>query len=190
MNNEKCVLWLETLLKKLVSQKRLEHILGTSKLAEALSVMYEADAKRIKIASLSHDLFRDTEPYRLLLMFRGYGKKENKFEYMKPALLHGKVAALFLRNHIYVDDEVFDAIYCHVTGHKKLKKIGKILMIADIAEETRTFPISRKIRNRAFKDLEGAYKLTLRSKIEWALEEDTFLLPEIVETWNHIRGGA
>ncbi|MFW6122024.1 MAG: bis(5'-nucleosyl)-tetraphosphatase (symmetrical) YqeK [Petrotogales bacterium] len=190
MNNYQSYLWIDKLLKKIVSKKRLEHIEGTSRLAESLSAIYCTDVNKTKIASLGHDLFRDIEPGRLLLIFRGYGKKENVFECKKPVLLHGKVAALYLKRQIDIDEEVFNAIYWHVTGHKELSIVGKILMISDIGEENRSFSISKIIRNIAYKNLEEAYKLTLRSKIEWALNEDTFLLPKIVETWNHIIGGA
>ncbi len=190
MNNYQNNLWLEKLLKKIVSKKRLEHIEGTSRLAESLSAIYGTDVNKVRIASLGHDLFRDIEPKSLLLMFQGYGKKENVFESEKPVLLHGKDAALYLKKHINIDEDVFNAIYWHVTGHKELNIIGKILMVSDIGEENRTFSISNTIRNIAYKNLEEAYKLTLRSKIEWALNEDTFLLPKIVETWNHIIGGA
>jgi HD superfamily phosphohydrolase YqeK len=63
-------------------------------------------------------------------------------------------------------------------------------MIADIAEKNRPFSVSKEIRKIAFEDLDRAYKMTLSSKIEWALKDNSFLLPEIVETWNYIQGGA
>ncbi|MGC9383651.1 MAG: bis(5'-nucleosyl)-tetraphosphatase (symmetrical) YqeK [Kosmotogaceae bacterium] len=182
--------YLIDLLKKIVSKERLQHILGTSELANTLSIIYGTNSNYAKMASLGHDLFRDIEPYRLLLMFRGYGKKENKFERKKPVLLHGKVAALYLKKRFDIHEDILGAIYWHVTGHKKLSKIGKILMIADIAEKNRPFSVSREIRKIAFEDLDRAYKMTLSSKIEWALKDNSFLLPEIVETWNYIQGGA
>ncbi|TYB95679.1 MAG: HD domain-containing protein [Kosmotoga sp.] len=190
MNNEQSYSLLKDLLREIVSKERLQHIMGTTELAESLSMVYKTNGNYVKMASLGHDLFRDIDPVRLLLMFRGYGKRENEFEQKKPVLLHGKVAALYLKRQFDVQEAVFDAIYWHVSGHKKLNRIGKILMIADIAEENRTFPISHDIRKMAFENLNRAYEMTIRSKIEWALKENTFLLPEIVETWNHIQGGA
>jgi predicted HD superfamily hydrolase involved in NAD metabolism len=190
MNDERVFSYLKSLLKKIVSKERLQHVLGTSELANSLSIIYGTNNNYAKMASLGHDLFRDIEPYRLLLMFRGYGKKENKFEHKKPILLHGKVAAFYLKKRFDIHEDVLDAIYWHVTGHRKLSRIGKILMIADIAEKNRPFPVSKEIRKKAFEDLDRAYEMTLSSKIEWALKDNTFLLPEIVETWNYIQGGA
>lgn len=190
MNDELVFSYLKNLLKKIVSKRRLQHILGTSELASSLSITYRIDSNNAKMASLGHDLFRDIEPYRLLLMFRGYGEKENKFERKEPILLHGKVAALYLKKRFDIHEDILDAIYWHVTGHRKLSKIGKILMIADIAEKNRPFSVSKEIRKVAFEDLDRAYEMTLSSKIEWALKDNSFLLPEIVETWNYIQGGA
>lgn len=100
-----------------------------------LGEIYGADLNKIELAALSHDLFRDVPPRKLLKMARAYGLKISELERTHPVLLHGKVAAEFLKRRFNVEDEeVLNAVAYHTSGHVSFGTVGQILFIADSLE--------------------------------------------------------
>ena len=104
-----------------------------------------------------------------------------------PILLHGKVAAEFVKRRFKINDsDILTGIAFHTSGYKDLGIYGKVLFLADSLEETRTYPNVNKLRELAFKDIEVAYFEVLRNKIIYALSRDLLILPESVESWNNL----
>jgi len=155
--------------------------------------MYGADLNKIELAALSHDLFRDVPPRKLLKMAWAYGLKISELERTHPVLLHGKVAAEFLKRRFNVEDEeVLNAVAYHTSGHVSFGTVGQILFIADSLEFTRDFPGVNELRRIAFRNLEEGFFQVLKNKIFYAVGKNYLLIPETVELWNSIlmkRGG-
>jgi HD superfamily phosphohydrolase YqeK len=68
--------------------------------------------------------------------------------------------------------------------------LGKILMIADISEESRILSRGPPDSCAAEADLEKSFVDVIRLKITWAVKSGSLLLPETVWTWNELLGGA
>jgi predicted HD superfamily hydrolase involved in NAD metabolism len=172
------------------SPERLEHISGVERLAKRLSVVHNSDPFKAALAALSHDLFRDADGDELMRKAVSYGIEPSDIERNFPILLHGKVAACFLNEEFGLQGDVFEAVYWHVSGIPGMCMLGKILMIADISEESRSFPEALQIRVAAEADLEKSFVDVIRLKITWAVKSGSLLLPETVWTWNELLGGA
>lgn len=178
---------LETLLGRLLTEKRRFHVFSVVEFARKIGEAYGVDMERLEMASLAHDLFRDVSPRRLLRMARAYGLKVSEIERYHPVLLHGKVAAEYLRRRYRVEDEeVLMAVAYHTSGHVSFGEIGKILFVADSIEPTRNFPGVESLRRIVFQSLEEGFSQVLKNKIFYAVGRDLLLLPETVELWNSV----
>jgi predicted HD superfamily hydrolase involved in NAD metabolism len=184
---------LESIMERLLSRKRINHVRSVVEFSRKLGEMYGADLNKIELAALSHDLFRDVPPRKLLKMARAYGLKISELERTHPVLLHGKVAAEFLKRRFNVEDEeVLNAVAYHTSGHVSFGTVGQILFIADSLEFTRDFPGVNELRRIAFRNLEEGFFQVLKNKIFYAVGKNYLLIPETVELWNSIlmrRGG-
>jgi nicotinate-nucleotide adenylyltransferase len=63
----------------------------------------------------------------------------SKLERDKPSLLHGKAAAILLRERFGVEDEdILEAIRYHTTGKVGMGPLGQVVYVADKIETTRS----------------------------------------------------
>ncbi|MCD6159908.1 MAG: bis(5'-nucleosyl)-tetraphosphatase (symmetrical) YqeK [Kosmotoga sp.] len=181
---------LKIIAQALCRSNRIKHILGVEKLIVKLADVYNLDKTSCRMMALGHDLFRDIDGRILLNMANSFNYTFNKLEAEKPVLLHGKLAALYLKRVFNINDEIFKAVFWHVSGHPDLSNSAKALLIADMAEENRTFPEASLIRKNAFDNLEKTYAAVIRLKMSWALKSNQFILPETVNTWNRLLLGG
>ncbi|NUU97106.1 bis(5'-nucleosyl)-tetraphosphatase (symmetrical) YqeK [Marinitoga sp. 1138] len=178
---------IKELLNKLVSPYRLKHIMGVAYMSKILANLYGVSELKAEIAAFGHDLFRDVKPYRFLNMAKSYGLELSKAEVKNPILLHGKIAAEFLKKKYNICNDIYEAIYFHTSGCKCFNTniIGKILFISDSIEPTRNYENVEYLRELAKRDIEKAYIEILKNKIIYAIEKKHLLLYETVEAWNY-----
>lgn len=180
---------LELLAEKNCSRRRYEHIKSVERLAVKLAKIHGLEENSLRLAAIGHDVFREFSASALLKLAREVEFTPSPVERSNPILLHGKLAALYIRDRYLLPDDAFEAIYWHVSGHPDLGSTGIVLMICDMAEETRTFPEATIIREFATKDLEKSYLNVIRLKIEWAVKTRKMIVPETISTWNNVLGG-
>ncbi|WP_047267839.1 bis(5'-nucleosyl)-tetraphosphatase (symmetrical) YqeK [Marinitoga sp. 1197] len=173
-------------LKKIVSEYRLKHIMGVLYTAKMLANKYNIEESRAELAAVGHDLFRDIKPYKFLKIAKVYGIKISFEEEKNPILLHGKIAAEYLKREYNIPDDIYEAIYYHTSGYKYYGLIGKILFVSDSIEPTRNYDKVEYFRKIAFHDINKAYKEILKNKIIYSLNKNHFLLNNTVEAWNNI----
>jgi len=176
--------------RRMCSEERLKHVLGVERLARKLSRIYGVDSSKAGLVAVSHDIFRDYDEDELIRLSIFFGIETTEIERIAPVLLHGKIAASYLREEHGVEEDVFQALYWHVSGIPGMTLLGKILMVSDVGEEGRSFPEALQIRKAAELDLEKSFADVIRLKIAWAIKTGSLLLPETVWTWNEILGGA
>lgn len=169
----------------LLSPRRRRHVFSCCEFARKLANLHGVDLERITIACLAHDAFRDVSTSKLLKIARAYGIEPSEMELEHPVLLHGKVAAEYLRRRFKLDDsEIIDAVAFHTSGKPNMGSVAKILFLADALEETRVYEGVEHLRKLAEKDLDEALIQTLRNKVCYAMRKEYLLLPETVEMWN------
>ena len=167
--------------------ERLQHTISVRDFALILSQIHGVDPRRVEIAAVSHDLFRDVPPWKLLKIAEIWNLEIEKVERSHPVLLHGKVASEFLKRRFGCKDEsILLAVAYHTSGHPKLDEIGKILLISDTVGFDRDFDDVERIRKIAFMDLEMAFREVIRNRMVYAIETGRYVLPKSVETWNEL----
>ncbi len=171
--------------KLLLSDKRFLHVKSCVDFAVQLAKIYRVDEDRVAIAGFAHDIFRDIKTDVLLKMAAAYKIRITKLERLNPILLHGKVAAEFVKRRFNLNDrEILQAIAYHTSGKKNLSDIGKIVFLSDSLEENRIYDNVDWLRQVAKQDLDQALFLVTQNKILYAIKKGLFILPETVSMWN------
>ena len=66
-----------------------------------------------------------------------------------------------------------------------MDKLAKIIYLADLIAEGRTFPIAGKLRLAVQDDLDRAMLLSLASSIRYLLKSRKLIHPQTVAAWNY-----
>ena len=80
-----------------------------------------------------------------------YGIQLDELEQKALKLLHAKTGAAIARDVFGVDDEIYNAIWWHTTGHAHMTLLEKVIYLADYIEPSRNFPGVDKLRAVCYK---------------------------------------
>lgn len=169
---------LKTLLARNLSQDRYLHILSTMATSVELAKIHGLDEERAEIAALAHDVFRELKAWQLLKLAKFYDYKPLDVEQNSPVLLHGPMAAYYLKEKWQVlDSEVLQAVEFHTTGCPGLKPLGQVLFIADAVEPRRDYELREYFWQQAKMNLDLACLLILQDQKYYFAQEGRELHP-------------
>ncbi|MEA5039317.1 MAG: nicotinate (nicotinamide) nucleotide adenylyltransferase [Clostridiaceae bacterium] len=136
--------------------KRLAHTLGCERLCAELAAIWGADAYTVRAAALLHDCTKPLSPAEQLKLCDQWGiitdyPQESFFD-----LIHADTAAELARRELRMPEAVCRAIARHTVGAADMTTEEKILYIADLCEETRTYDGAEGLRLLAKQDLHAA----------------------------------
>lgn len=158
------------LIDEAVSPKRKRHILGVEETAVALARRFGEDVQKASLAALLHDLFRDVQDARILVMAQELGVTPDAYERRYPGVLHGPVAAAYAQKKLGITDaDVLSAIANHTVAAPNMCRLAKMIYVADAIEPNRTYDNVEALRALAQKDLDAAYQKALRQSYELEL---------------------
>ncbi|GMO50021.1 MAG: hypothetical protein Pg6C_13240 [Treponemataceae bacterium] len=138
-------------LEKSVKTKRYEHSLRVTETALALCGKFGADFSKTAVACIAHDMCKEFPADRLVELARLDGAEISAIESARPSLLHGRAAAVTLRDEYGITDtEILEAVRFHTVGKPNMCRIAKIVYIADKIEPGRNHADSEILRIEAF----------------------------------------
>lgn len=192
MNNNIIKKEIEEELIKKVKETRYKHVKSVQSFANELikshKIRNQNIIDNIEIAILSHDLFRDLSKELLINLADKYGIIPNEIEQFTPILLHGKIAAEYIRIKYDINQNTYRAIYFHTGGNVNLDIIGKILIISDTLERTREFKNASSLREKSLKNIEEGFYEVIKNKMKYALIKNLPILKETYILYNKLRG--
>ncbi len=145
----------ESLLRIVLSGRRLIHSLNTMRVSAALAASNGEDPYRCAIAGLLHDCTKQDHYMN--------GKTEDD---IVPEIRHAYSGSRVAENKFGVSDkEILDAIRFHTTSRAGASIMEKIIFVADKIEPSRDFPRIDEIRRISFYDLENGYHECLKDII-------------------------
>ena len=139
-----------------VSAKRMTHILGCERMAAAMAKPFGLDEYTVRAAAILHDYTKALSEKEQLTLCE---KWHIIFDYDEgdfAQLIHADTGAETARRVFRMPDDIVDAIRTHTTGDTCMSTLQKILYVADMCEESRTWPGVEELRALALTDLEGA----------------------------------
>lgn len=148
-----------------LKHKRIPHVLGTEQEAIRLAERYGADVEKARVAALLHDCTKKLDMESQLALCSHYGIELDELEQVSLKLLHSKTGAAVARDVFGVDEEIYNAIWWHTTGHAGMTLLEKVIYLADYIEPSRDFPGVDKLRSVCYKDLNEGLLLGLEMTI-------------------------
>jgi len=134
------------------------------------------------LAGIAHDLAKQMDGKLQIKIVKTAGMNISDLEMEKPTLLHGKAAAVLLKERFSIHNkDVLEAVEVHTSGTENMGKLAKIIYIADKTDFSRTIdPALRRMCEEDTLDniLVAVIEKTI-SKVQakgQALSKDTILL--------------
>lgn len=135
---EKLIYEITELAEKSLSTDRFEHSVRVAETAAFMCGLYGISKEKGYLAGISHDICKEIPKSQMIEFAKKDGFPIEDFESEKPGLLHGRAAAVFLREKFGIDDkDVLESIAFHTFGKTGLCDLGKIIFIADKIEPGR-----------------------------------------------------
>jgi nicotinate-nucleotide adenylyltransferase len=182
----KTIVRLEEAARETLSIERFLHSRNTALLAWDLCRRFGLDPALGYLAGIAHDLGKTLDDETLLKLAKPEDRPLSKAEKEKPALLHGRAAAVLLRERFGIHNrEVLEAVALHTEGGVNMGPLAKIVYIADKVEVSRekADPALRRMCY-AETDLDRIFSAVLDETVSWLrskkldLSEETFRLLE------------
>lgn len=124
--------------KENMKSSRYEHSLRVANMCVLLCKRYGLDEQKGYLAGIGHDICKYLSDVEMLKKAEQYDLPITDYERKSPGLLHGRAAAVVLRDKFLIDDaDILEAVACHVCGTITMCDLAKILFISDKAEPAR-----------------------------------------------------
>ena len=166
-----------------------QHIYRVEKVALELAHQHEVDEENARLGALAHDIARAMKGEELLRKAQELGIAIHPVEARVPVLLHGPVAAETLRTMDGLEDQdIYEAVYWHSTGHKGLTPSAQIVFLADKLDPQKAlrYPFLEELRDLAMKSLDRAMLEFLNRELVSLIQQDSLVHPTSIEARNEL----
>jgi len=145
--SQEVILRIEEEARRVLSTERFLHSRNTALLAHDLCRRFGINPKAGYLAGIAHDLAKQTESRLLLKIVKDDGLPVTEIEKGKPNLLHGRAAAVLLKERFCIHNkDVLEAVAFHTSGKENMSPLAKTVYIADKIEVSRNIePALRKM---------------------------------------------
>ena len=121
-----------------VKEKRYQHSVRVAEMCARMCRQYGMDSRKGYLAGIGHDMCKDFSDEEMIELASRDGNPITAFERKKPALLHGRAAAVMLHDHFKVlDPEILESVANHTSGIIGMCDLTKCLFLADKIEPGR-----------------------------------------------------
>lgn len=152
-----------------LSVQRYKHSVRVAELSEKMCGIYGiADARRGYLAGIAHDICKETDDEQLIGYSMRDGNPISVLEAEHPSLLHGRAAAIVLKEKFGVTDkDVLEAVANHTFGKRGCSKLAKILFAADKIEPGREHSTETYILQKLSMPLDALVKSIISENIDY-----------------------
>ena len=121
-----------------VKKSRYEHSVRVAEMCARMCRQYGLDSRKGYLAGIGHDMCKDFSNEELFELAGRDGREIIDYDKKKPALLHGRAAAVLLKEQFNVfDPEILEAVANHTSGIIGMCDLTKCLFLADKIEPGR-----------------------------------------------------
>ena len=178
---------IDTKIKKIMNEKRYQHSLRVSLVAEKIAEYYKLPSEQVKILGLIHDCAKDYSVENLKKLINKYHIRLDEVEEKIPKIWHAYVGAELAREIFQIDDEeMLDAIRYHSTASDKLSLIGKIIYIADKIEPDRGAKKIKKLWELLKQDIDSAMLELINQELNYLISKNLIIHPDTLFARNKI----
>ncbi len=157
----------ETILRPLLSEKRLHHSICVAKAAVELARRWGADENKAYTAGMLHDIMKDTPREKQLKYMQEFGIILSDIQKKTPKIWHQMCGAAYLEHRLGIQDrDILDAVRYHTTGRAGMSLLEKVIFTADYISDDRDYDGVEELREAAFRSLEEAMLIGLSFTVE------------------------
>lgn len=166
----------------LQNEKRAKHSLGVALAAATVANKLKMDERQAITAALFHDCAKNITAEHPLL--KGFVLDE-KYGEVPPDVWHQFAGAYLAETAFKVtDEEVLNAIRFHTSGRANMTALEKLIFLADMVEESRTFDGVDEIRKQFYQgNLDEAMRLALKKSLSFLKEKGASVYPLTLEAY-------
>lgn len=170
-------------LQKLVKPSRYEHSVRVAETAKVLCEQYDIDGQYGYLAGIAHDICKGFDNKKLTALAREDGDPISQVEQDKPALLHGRAAAMYIQSEYGITDQnIIEAVRYHTFGCPGMGNLAKIIYIADKIEPGRPQVESDWLDQHENDALDDLVILVLQENIQY-LNEMGYAISPLTENF-------
>ncbi len=155
---------IDGVLSSLALQKpsRAAHSVRVALLAAERAGQLRLNEKQVLQACLLHDCAKNLAPSDGLLI--GFTPPDG----CPPSVVHQYAGEYVARVHLGItDEEVLSAIACHTSGKAGMSDLDKLVFLADLVEEDRSYPGVERLRKLFWEDLDACILAALQDTVEY-----------------------
>lgn len=173
-----------------VTESRYEHSVRTAKMCEKLCKKFGLDKKRGYLCGIGHDMCKAMGDDLLISLASRDGEAITEIEKNKPSLLHGRAAAVKLKNDFGIDDdEIIEAVANHTFGKTGMCDLAKVLYVADKIEPGRDH-VTEKYLDKLFSlSLDKMVYTVLKENVDYVTKKGKKVSPSTIEFLNSLNKG-
>ena len=150
----------------LQSPKRAAHSVRVALMAAKKAQQLKLDEGKAICAALLHDCAKNLEKDSPLL--NGFIPPKG----VPPPVLHQYAGAYVAKTSLGVTDgEVLSAIECHTSGKPNMSPLDKLIFLADLVEEERTYDGAERLRALFWTDFEECLRVSLRETVAYLTDQ-------------------
>ncbi len=169
------------LMQDLLDEDLFRHSLGVADAAAVLAVRYGVDVQKAYLSGIVHDYGKRYNIAQLLEKASSLNLALDRYTKQEFRLLHAPVGAALLGAELGIKDpEVLAAVRYHTTGRAAMKKLEKVVYLADYIEKGRVFHGVEEIRDAAIYSIDRALLLSVDNAIKSVLKRALILHPRSV----------
>lgn len=182
---------IKDILKIRLSQKRYTHSLNVAQSARKLAEKYaddykDCDLKKAYLAGLVHDICKEAPKDEQLRMARECGMDFSDTEALIPPLYHAPAGVYYCRSVLGIhDEEVLRAVRYHTIGNADMSPVEKIVFLADLISEDRSYKDVGRMRKLSFIDMDVAVLEALKFSVADIMAKGSLIPEATMKAYNY-----
>ena len=159
---------IESRVKARLKPERYKHSTNVAAKAVELAKRYGVDTKKAYLAGIVHDCAKNMSLEQMRMKCVDYDIELDEFEQKNPGLMHAKVGERVAQIELGIrDKEVLAAVKWHTLGHPGMGDLEKIIFVADMIEDGRSFTGVDELRRTAFENLDDGVEACIKATINF-----------------------
>ncbi len=173
------------IIRALLSQKRYEHSAAVARQAVRLAQRYGADPEKADTAAIFHDICKEMPPEEQLQWIAKSGIILDSVTRQQPDLWHGPAAAGYLGAVLHISDpDLLAAVRYHTSGRAQMSLLEKIVYLADLTSEDRSYPDVALMRQLTERSLDEAMREALAFIVTDLVKKRRQISPDTYRAYN------
>ena len=178
-----------------VKKSRYEHSVRVAEMCARMCRQYGLDSRKGYLAGIGHDMCKDFSDDEMIELASRDGDEITAFERKKTALLHGRAAAVLMREKFKIlDPEILEAVANHTSGIVGMCNLTKCLFLADKIEPGRPQSTDEYRENLLSMTLDEMLYSVLEENYEYLTKKGCEISPgtrEMIDYYKlEIKGGG